>query len=138
MIYVGIDFHKKYSIASSIDEDGRIVKECRIEGNTRDGFERYFESLGCSCRVVIEACWNWGYLYDLLEGIGGIEEVVLAHPYKVRIMGEAQVKTDRIDARKLAQLLRVGFIPRAHIPGKGVRQKKDVLRQRQYWVRMRM
>ena len=136
-MYVGIDFHKKYSVASSVDENGQIGKESRIDGNTPAGFERYFGSFDSPCQVVIEACWNWGYLFDLLESIPNIQKVILANPYKTRIIAEAQIKTDKIDARKLAQLLRVGLIPQAHIPAKPVRQKKDILRQRQYWVRTR-
>ena len=137
MTYIGIDFHKKYSVASSVDESGRIVKEGRIEGNTKAGFERYFGSLGFPCKVVIEACWNWGYIFDLLEDIPQVQEVILANPYKTRIIAEAQIKTDKIDARTLAQLLRAGLIPQAHIPSQPVRQRKNILRQRQYWVRMR-
>lgn len=137
MMYVGIDFHKKYSIACAVDEVGKIVKESRINGNTPAGFDLYFQSLHESCKTVLEACWNWGYLYDLLEGIANIQEIVLAHPYKTRIIAEAQIKTDKIDARNLAQLLRGNLIPKAHIPDKQVRQKKDMLRQRQYWVSMR-
>jgi len=33
----------------------------------------------------MEACWNWGWLYDLLVQIEQMDEVVLAHPYKTRI-----------------------------------------------------
>src|SRR5437588_12030916 len=36
-----------------------------------------------------EACWNWGWLYDLLDEIPQVEEVVLAHPYKTRLIAEA-------------------------------------------------
>ena len=136
-MYIGIDFHKKYSIASAVDEQGTLVKESRIDGNTADGFKLFIQSFNEPCKVVLEACWNWGYLFDILEGISGIEEIVLAHPYKTRIIAEAQIKTDTIDARKLAQLLRVNLIPMAHIPNKQVREKKNILRQRQYWVRLR-
>jgi len=69
-----------------------------------------------------------------VEGVG---EVVLAHAYKTRIIAEAQIKTDKIDARKLAMLLRAGLIPRAHIPSRETRLRKDVLRQRSFWVRER-
>lgn len=137
MIYVGIDFHKKYSVACAVDETGKIVKESRINGNTPAGFNLYFQSLHEPCKAVLEACWNWGYLFDLLESISSIQEIVLAHPFKTRIIAEAQIKTDKIDAMNLAQLLRVNLIPKAHIPDKQVREKKNVLRQRQYWVCMR-
>ena len=56
--------------------------------------------------MVIEACWGWGKVHDLLEATGLVEEVVLAHPYKTRIIAEAQIKTDKVDARALPFLLR--------------------------------
>ena len=120
-----------------MDVQGKLVKESRIEGNTPAGFELFIKSLNELCKVVLEACWNWGYLFDFLEGITNIQRIVLAHPYNTRIIAEAQIKTDKIDARNLAQLLRANLIPQAHIPDKQVRQKINILRQRQYWVCMR-
>lgn len=137
MRYVGIDYHKKYSVASAMDEQGKKVSEMRIEGNTPEAFACFFATLGEPAKVVMEACWNWGYLYDLIEGMDGIEEVVLAHPYKTRVIAEAQIKTDRLDARALANLLRGDLIPQAHIPSRETRQRKDLLRQRLFWVRLR-
>lgn len=136
-MYVGIDYHKKYSVLSAMDEQGHRVREARIDGNTPDGFESFFASLGGPAKAVLEACWNWGYLYDLLEGMEGIEELVLAHPYKTRVIADAQIKTDRLDARALANLLRGNLIPSAHIPTRETRSRKDLLRQRLFWVRLR-
>ena len=41
---------------------------------------------------------DWGALYDLLEGIEGVSKVVLSHPAKNRIIADAQIKNDRVDA----------------------------------------
>ena len=49
---------------------------------------------------------NWHWLYEILEGEMAAEDIVLANPYKTRIIAEAQVKTDKVDAFILAQLLR--------------------------------
>ena len=66
------------------------------------------------------------------------EHVTLANPFKTRIIAEAQVKTDKVDARILAQLLRAGLISAAFtFPGKETRQRKEVLRQRCFFVRQR-
>jgi hypothetical protein len=46
----------------------------------------------------LEACWNWGLTHDVLEEIEEVEEVVLAHPLKTRLIADAQIKTDRLDA----------------------------------------
>ena len=76
-------------------------------------------------------------MYDTLEGIEGIEEIVLAHPLKTRLIADAQIKTDKIDAAALATLLGGNLVARAHVPGKATRLRKDQLRQRLYWSRLR-
>jgi len=87
--------------------------------------------------VVLEACWNWGRIHDLLQEIDAVEEVVLANPLKTRLIADAQIKTDGLDAKALATLLRGDLIARAYVPTKPTRQRKEVLRQRLYWARLR-
>jgi len=87
--------------------------------------------------MVMEACWNWGWLCDLLGEIDEVGQVVLAHPYKTRLIAEAQVKTDRIDAQTLAKLLRGDLIAQSHAPSAATRVRKHLLRQRLFWVRPR-
>jgi transposase len=137
MNYVGIDIHKRYSVCAAQDERGRTLMEARIEGNTADGFVQYLKQLGGKSKVVIEACWNWGLVYDTLEELPQVLEVVLAHPFKTRLIADAQIKTDRLDARALAMLLRGGFIARAHVPRPATRRRKNLLRQRLYWSQLR-
>jgi transposase len=85
----------------------------------------------------MEACWNWGWLYDLLVKIEQVDEVVLAHPYKTRLIAEAQIKTDKLDAQMLAKLLRGELIAQSHAPSATTRARKHLLRQRLFWVRLR-
>jgi transposase len=85
----------------------------------------------------MEACWNWGWLYDLLGEVPQVEEVILAHPYKTRLIAEAQIKNDRIDARVLARLLRGDLVAQSHAPCAATRARKHLLRQRLFWVRLR-
>jgi hypothetical protein len=54
---------------------------------------------------------NWGWLFEILETIPGIERIVMANPLHVRLIAAAQVKTDKVDARKFAQLLRANLLP---------------------------
>jgi len=71
MTYTGIDYHKRYSVACTLDEKGRRLLERRIEHNAPEAFAAYFAELGEPSEVVIEACWNWATLYDLLERVPG-------------------------------------------------------------------
>ena len=137
MNYVGIDIHKRYSVLVALDERGRELKRCRINGNTAFGFDQFFSGLDGKSKVVVEACWNWGRIYDLLSEIEQVEEVVLAHPLKTRLIADAQIKTDGLDAHGLATLLRGDLVARAYVPSKPTRQRKEVLRQRLYWARLR-
>jgi transposase len=98
MNYVGIDIQKRYSFLAAQDEEGCKLKEARIEGNADQDYARFFQSLEGPSRVVLEACWNWGLTTILLEEIEEVEEVVLAHPLKTRLIADAQIKTDRLDA----------------------------------------
>ena len=97
-----------------------------MNGNTASGFAQFFAELGELSKVVMEACWNWGWLYDLLGGIEQVEKVVLAHPYKTRLIAEAQVKSDRIDAQTLATLLRGDLIAQSHAPSARTRARPNI------------
>ena len=90
MNYIGIDIHKKQCVLSALNEAGERTREAKIATNDREGFERYLLAVGGPCKAVIEACWGWGKVHDLLEATGLVEEVVLAHPFKTRIIAEAQ------------------------------------------------
>jgi transposase len=137
MNYVGVDIHKKYSVLCALDESGRKLREGRVEGNSARGFAQFFAGLEGPSKAVVEACWNWGLIHDELEELESVEEVVLAHPYKTRLIADAQIKTDRLDAHALGTLLRGNLVARAHVPGRETRARKNLLRQRLYWARLR-
>jgi len=136
MNYVGIDYHKRYSVVSICDAAGQLVDEERIEHAFPERFGQLI-SRHAPCHVGYEATMNWGWLYEILEAIPGVERIVMANPLHVRLIAAAQVKTDKVDARKLAQLLRANLLPASHIPDRATRQRKEVLRQRTFLVRER-
>lgn len=137
MLYTGIDYHKRYSVVSTMDAAGTRIREARIDQNEPAAFAAYFASLPGPSRVVVEACWNWGWLYDELGEIDAVEDVVLAHPFKTRLIADAQIKTDRLDARALATLLRGNLVATVHAPTPANRARKHVIRQRLFLVRVR-
>jgi len=137
MYYAGIDYHKRYSFVSIQDDRGQIVLERQVDHNNPFVFDETFREVGGPVSVVFEVGLNWSWLYETLEKIAEVKAITLADVYKVRLIAEAQIKTDKIDARKLALLLRLGVVPACHIPDRKTRERKDVLRQRAYWVRQR-
>ena len=136
MNYVGIDYHKKYSHVTAVNEEGQVMQSRRLD-NEPEIFQEFFRELEGRSKAVVEASRTWGVMYDLLEEVDGIESVTLAHPLKVRAIAEARVKTDKIDAETLAQLLRADLIPSAHVPDRETRLMKEMVRQRVFLVRMR-
>lgn len=137
MYNAGIDYHKKYSVVSIIDEDGKLIKEVRISHQYPDNFRKLFSDLDGRVKVVYESGFNWSWLYEIVEGIENVESITLANPYKVRLIAEAQIKTDKISSRALAMLLRLNVVPECHVPSHKTRQRKEVLRQRVFWVQQR-
>lgn len=136
MNYAGIDYHKRYSVVCIIDEVGGLLHTERLE----HGYpERFAALLGgyAPLEVAFEATMNWSWLHELLEETAGIQRIVMANPLHVRLIAAAQIKTDKGDARKLAQLLRAGLLPASHLPDRATRLRKEGLRQRTFWVRSR-
>jgi transposase len=85
--------------------------------------------------VVLEATGSWHFAYDALVATGAT--VKLAHPARVKAIASARVKTDKIDARILAHLLRSDLIPEAWAPPQTTRELRDLVRLRWRFVTQR-
>ena len=131
--YVGIDLHKQYCTVTVLDEAGNELDQRNIPNDAED-FTIYFKQWEGKIKAALEATYNWYGLVDLLQRLG--VEMKLAHPYKTRIIGEAKVKTDKIDSRILAQLLRADFLPTSFIADPKTRDDREWLRHRIYLVRI--
>jgi transposase len=127
MIHVGLDMHKKFSEVAVMESDGRIVDRRRLLHADKQSIHDYFSQLPAPVTVTMESTRTWYWLYELLEEYA---EVKLANPRKVRLIAEAKVKTDKIDARTLAHLERTGFLPESYIPPREIRDKRELLRYR--------
>ncbi len=132
MLYVGVDTSRATSQITVMDETGKVVKRKRV-ANSREGLYEVLGRYRQPMKAVLEASYSWGLIYDWLDEL--TDKVVLAHPWKVRAIAEARIKTDTIDSETLA-LLRADLIPAAYAPAKEVRATKRVLRQRMFFVRV--
>lgn len=133
MLYVGVDAHKATAQITIMDESGKIVKRKRVVSSAA-GVSEVLGAYREPMKAVLEASYSWGPMYDWLDDIA--DEVVLAHPGKVRAIADARIKTDKIDSATLAHLLRADLIPEAYAPSKEIRAVKRVLRQRLFLVRV--
>jgi transposase len=131
--WVGIDLHRRRSQVAVIDEHG----ELRLSKRIPTGRETITELLGEpeGTHVALEATYGWEWLAELLEDAGF--DVHLAHPLRTRAIAAARVKTDAVDARTLAHLLRTGLLPEAYIAPPELRDLRDVLRHRATLVHLR-
>ena len=85
--------------------------------------------------VACECMFAWYWLADLCQ-----EEsipFVLGHALYMKAIHGGKAKTDKIDAHKIAVLLRGGMLPQAYVYPKGMRETRDLLRRRMYLVHKR-
>jgi len=136
MKYIGLDLHKKSIFATVLGEDGKILSRTKIGPNTRD-ICYYLKNQGRKeeLSVAMEASYNWPYCYRAVEEAA--DNITLAHPLKTRIIGEAKIKTDKIDSKVLAYMLRADMLPAAYVPKRETLQNKMLLRARISLVRLR-
>ena len=116
-----------------MNETGAQVLSRRIV-NDPQTFLALLEDLG-ECRIALEATYGWEWLADVLQDAG--YELHLAHPMRTKAIASARVKTDAVDARTLAHLLRADLLPEAYIAPRELRDLRDLLRHRVALTRMR-
>jgi len=131
--WIGIDLHRRRSQIAVIDEHGELSLSRRIVNDR----EMFLELLGDpgSAHVALEATYGWEWLAELLEEAG--YDLHLAHPLRTRAIAAARVKTDAIDAKTLAHLLRAGLLPEAYVAPRELRDLRELLRHRATLTRMR-
>jgi len=135
MRYVGVDVGKTRCRAAIMDEKGSIEKEFFFE-NSNKGIANLLLTLNNKDRVVMESTGNlWLNIYDTLDKRN--IKVVLANPLKTKAIASAKVKTDKLDARILAHLLRADLIAESYVPQGNIREMRVLVRHRLSLVQMR-
>ena len=110
MFYSGIDQHKRDSMITTYDADGHLVKQARVP-NERARLRAYCAALPGPHKAVVESTGSWYWLADTLEADG--IALCLGHAKHLNAISAAKVKTDKIDSKTLALLLRADLIPEA-------------------------
>jgi len=132
--HIGVDYHKSYSHLVVQDSSGKTLRSGRVK-NDRQSLGGFLERYRENSHAVVEATRNWMVMYDWLDDI--CDDVVLAHPLKVKAIADAKIKTDKIDATVLAHLLRADLVPEAWAPSERSRDLRVALRERMFYVRLR-
>jgi transposase len=134
MKYIGLDVHKRNIFATVLGEDGKILSKVNISSKKED-LSYYLKKQGNDISVAIEASYNWLYYFRIIETV--TDNITVAHPLKTRIIGEARVKTDKIDSKVLAYMLKADMLPAIYIPTRLSMENKLLLRSRISLVRLR-
>ena len=135
MKYVGVDIGKRKCRAAIMNSDGKIVKELDFNNNS-DGIDSLTLLLSMDDKVVMESTGPyWLDLYNQLDELH--IPVVLANPLKTKAIASARIKSDKVDARILAHLLRTDLIPECYVPPKEMREIRSLVRHRLSIVKLR-
>ncbi|MBV8200398.1 MAG: IS110 family transposase [Acidobacteria bacterium] len=112
--FVGLDIHKKLVEACVIDAEGQVLLRERCNC-TREGLQAFARQyLTRQDAVALEATFHtWSVVAVLKPFVG---EVIVSNPLRTKAIAEAKIKTDKVDAMVLAQLLRSDFLPRVWEP----------------------
>lgn len=127
-VYVGLDYHKDSIQVCVMDPSGTILANRRCS-NQAENLVTLVASFGDDVRAAIEACCGAADLADELATAHGWI-INLAHPGYVARMKQTPDKTDWADARVIADLVRVGYLPKVWLAPEDVRQLRTLTRYR--------
>lgn len=131
MIYLGLDLSSKQIVAYAVNERKRCVYE-GMEAATRAGLRALVHAVGAGPKLVaFEAGNQMKWVAETLKKLTDVQ-VHVVHPNEVKWITESRGKTDRVDAKKLAELARAGLLPRAVRVVEGVtRELRELVSARQ-------
>ena len=133
--FVGIDIGKAKCRAAIMDPGGLILEEFTFTNN-HEGIEDLTSKLTLTDRVVMESTGSvWTNLYNHLD-----EKhipITLANPLKTKAIASAKIKSDKVDARILAHLLRSNLVAESYVPPKHLREIRTLIRHRVAIVKIR-
>ena len=130
---IGLDVHRDFCQVA-IADGGRARSAGRI-ATSPEMLELFAQSLAPTDRVVMEATGNALAIARILQP--SVAEVVLAHAKQVRAISHARIKTDKIDAKVLADLLAADLIPAVWIGDERVRMLRRLVSRRRGLVKRR-
>ncbi len=131
-LYVGLDIHRLTTVATILDPEGHRVDQTHLSSADAE-LIAYLNRFPAPKHIVLEACNVWPHVYDAARSTGA--DVTLAHPFKVRLISEASLKSDKVDSEALARLLRLGAVPMAFAPDPATRDLRQIVRDRIFYLR---
>lgn len=132
--YCGIDLHARSMYLCILDTRGEVL----LHRNYQTEPEAFLTAIAPyreDLVVAVECIFTWYWLADLCarEGIA----FVLGHALYMKAIHGGKAKNDKIDAHKIAVLLRGGMLPQAYVYPQAMRATRDLLRRRNHLMRKR-
>jgi len=132
MYYIGLDLHKK-TISFAIKlADGTVHREGVVNA-TRASLDEWIQHLPLPWTAAMEATLFTGWIYDHL--LPHAASLKVAHPMMLRAIAASKRKNDRVDAGKIADLLRANLLPECYMAPTALRERRRALRYRNLLVR---
>jgi transposase len=132
MKYVGVDLHKHSITVCVMSQAGNrreVLDQRRFPTSDTESIRAFLARQG-EFEVVVEATTGYEWFLELARPLAA--RAVLAHPRKLRVIAETKRKTDKLDARTLAEFLALGLIPEAYRPTAREREHRVLVRHRHY------
>ena len=132
--YCGIDLHARSMYLCILNAAGAIVLHRNMKADP-DSFLQAIAPFRENIVVAVECIFTWYWLADLCAR----EKIafVLGHALYMKAIHGGKAKNDKIDAHKIAVLLRGGMIPTAYVYPAEMRATRDLLRRRMHMMRQR-
>ena len=132
--FIGCDAHKKFSVFVAVNEKGHAGEALRVT-HDRELYREFLSRLPAHSAIAVEASGSYSWLVDEMERLG--HRPKLCNPLEAKRRMGLTNKTDKLDAKGLAILLRNGTLPEVWIPPSELRDQRELLRLRIFLVRMR-
>jgi transposase len=132
--FIGCDAHKKFSVFVAVNEKGHVGEAIRV-AHDREAYREFLARLPPRSVIAVEASGHYSWLVDEMERLGHFPK--LCNPLEAKRRMGLTKKTDKLDARGLAILLRNGTVPEVWIPPSELRDQRELLRLRIFLVHLR-
>jgi len=134
MRIIGMDIHRTF--AEVVILEGASCKAIGKIGLTRAQLSAFASSLEKTDHVIVEATGNATAVYEVI--LPHVARVAIANPLQVHLIARAKTKTDKIDARVLAQLYAAGFLPEVWVPDESTLSRRRQVTRRNQFVKQRV
>ena len=133
--YIGLDTHRETIHGTALDKNGNIIYSAEF-ANTKEALQEFMKDFPkWNTKIAVEACNFWRGYYKILTEMG--HKVKLANPVKCHQIANEK-KTDKVDSKILADLLRVNYLPEVYIPTDEINALRDVTRHKIHFTRFKV